>query len=85
MADSKLDLRITFVGDDKVLNVISEKLISSTSDDTNLGDALSAIVRQTLIAGGAPREFEVKIHKSPVKRDFGSSGGLNAHEWMGKS
>jgi hypothetical protein len=82
MADSTLDLRITLVGDNEVLNEISEKLISSTADNNSLCDALSAIVKQTLIDGGSSSEFEVKIHKSQVKRDFGSTGGLSASEWM---
>lgn len=84
MEESTLDLKITFCGDETVLSEINAKLISETAAHTSLGDALSAIVQNTLIAAGVSSDFRVKIHQSQIKKDFGQSGGLNAGEWMGK-
>ncbi|GAB4437140.1 MAG: hypothetical protein Kow0031_18960 [Anaerolineae bacterium] len=83
MEESTLDLRITFCGEEEILSEINDKLISETADHTSLSQALSAIVRNTLIAAGVSSDFRVKIHQGPIKKDFGQSGGLNANEWMG--
>jgi hypothetical protein len=82
MIDSTLDLKITFAGSDEILNEISNKLTSSTPDDTSLSDALSAIVKQTLIAAGAPSDFTVKIRRSQIRHNYGATGGLDAQEWL---
>ena len=84
MDDSILDLRITFSGNEEVLNDICTKLLTEDADHTRLGDALSAIVKHTLIAAGVSREFNVKFEQSHVvKKEFGpSGGGLNVNEWQ---
>ena len=83
MEDSSLDLKITFSGNEDVLEEIKNKLSSTNSANTSLSDALSAIVQQTLIAAGVNSDFKVKIQQSHVKKDYGQGGGLNANEWMG--
>ena len=82
MVDSTLDLKITFTGSDEILNEINNKLVSSTPDDTSLSDALSAIVKQTLIAAGAPSDFMVTIRRGQIRHNYGASGGLDAQEWL---
>lgn len=82
MDESTLDLKITFCGEEAVLSEISNKLISETADHTTLGEALSVIVKNTLIAAGVSKDFGVKIHQSHIRKDFGHSGGLNANEWL---
>lgn len=84
MEESTLDFKIIFCGEENVLNEINDKLISKTAENTSLGDALSAIVQNTLIAAGVSNEFTVRIQQSQVKKDFGQSGGLNAGEWLGQ-
>ena len=82
MDDSTLDLKISFSGNEQVLNDICAKLLTEDADHTSLGDALSAIVQHTLIAAGVSREFSVKFQQTHVvKKEFGPSGGLNSTEW----
>ena len=82
MINSTLDLKITFTGSDEILNEINNKLSSTTPDDTSLSDALSAIVKQTLIAAGSPSDFTVKIRRSQIRHNYGATGGLDAQEWL---